>query len=52
MVLYAAVKGIERIITDHLGTDEDIELGNARKDQYNWMVGQYGKAMQALGGAQ
>ena len=48
VVLYAAVKGMERIITDIMGTDEDIELGNARKDQYNWLVGQYGKAVQAM----
>ena len=47
VVLYAAVKGMERIITDIM-VDEDIELGNARKDQYNWLVGQYGKAVQAM----
>ena len=52
VVLYAAVKGMERIITDIMGTDEDIELGNARKDQYNWLVGQYGKAVQAMTSAQ
>ena len=39
---------MERIITDIMGTDEDIVLGNARKDQYNWLVGQYGKAVQAM----
>ena len=50
VVLYAAVKGMERIITDIM-VDEDIELGNARKDQYNWLVGQYAKAVQAMTGA-
>lgn len=47
VVLYAAVKGMERIVTDIM-VDEDIELANARKDQYTWLVGQYAKAIQAI----
>ena len=46
VVLYAAVKGMERIVTDIMV--EDIELANARKDQYTWLVGQYAKAIQAI----
>ena len=50
VVLYAAVKGIERIITDTIATDEDIELAQARKDQYTWLEAQYKKAIQAIVG--
>lgn len=51
VVLYAAMKGIERIVTDNIGTDEDIELGVARKDQYNWLLGQYTSAIRSISGA-
>ena len=50
VVLYAAMKGIERIITDTVGTDEDIELGQARKDQYTWLLNQYNAGIQNMMG--
>jgi hypothetical protein len=50
VVLYAAMKGMERIITDIIGTDEDIELGQARKDQYTWLLNQYNTGLQNMMG--
>ena len=50
VVLYAAMKGMERIITDTIGTDEDIELGQARKDQYTWLLNQYNSGLQNMMG--
>ena len=50
VVLYAAMKGMERIITDIIGTDEDIELGQARKDQYTWLLNQYNSGLQNMMG--
>jgi hypothetical protein len=50
VVLYAAMKGIERIVTDTTGTDEDIELGQARKDQYTWLLNQYNAGIQNMMG--
>jgi len=44
------MKGIERIITDTVGTDEDIELGQARKDQYTWLLNQYNAGVQNMMG--
>ena len=50
VVLYAAMKGMERIITDTVGTDEDIELGQVRKDQYTWLANQYTSGLQNMMG--
>ena len=47
VVLYAAMKGAERIVANYLD-DEDIELAGARAQQYNWAVGQYNKALQGV----
>ena len=47
VVLYAAMKGAERIVANYLD-DEDIELAGSRAQQYNWAVGQYNKAVQGL----
>ena len=47
VVLYAVMKGAERIVANYLD-DEDIELAGARAQQYNWAVGQYNKAIQGL----
>lgn len=47
VVLYAVMKGAERIVANYLD-DEDIELAGSRAQQYNWAVGQYNKAIQGL----
>ena len=47
VVLYATMKGAERIVANYLD-DEDIELAGSRAQQYNWAVGQYNKAVQGL----
>ena len=48
VVLGASIKAIQRIIADDLGVDEDLELAQSRKDIYNWLTGEYTRALQAF----
>jgi hypothetical protein len=48
VVLYAAMKASERIVSDNIRVDEDIELANARKDQYTWLQNQYATGLKAI----
>jgi len=50
VVLYAAMKASERIVSDNIRVDEDVELANARKDQYTWLQNQYIAGLKALSG--
>ena len=50
VVLYAAIKAVERIVSDNIRVDEDVELANAKKDQYTWLQNQYMTGIKALSG--
>ena len=50
VVLYAAIKAVERIVSDNIRVDEDVELANAKKDQYTWLQNQYMTGIKALAG--
>ena len=50
VVLYAAIKAVERIVSDNIRVDEDVELANAKKEQYTWLQNQYMTGIKALAG--
>ena len=50
VILYAAIKAVERIVSDNIRVDEDVELANAKKEQYTWLQNQYMTGIKALAG--